>query len=51
MIKLSNDRATVQGKLNTLVDAKFLLRSAVLSDVLAEAKSLEKIYQCDQDQE
>ena len=33
-IKSSNDRATVQGKLNKLVAAKFVLRSKFLTDVL-----------------
>ena len=37
-IKQSNDRATVQEKLNKLVDAKVLLRSCGLTDVLTEAK-------------
>ena len=37
-IKSSNDQATVQGKLNKLVDAKVLLRSAFFTDVLADAK-------------
>ena len=37
-IKSSNDRATVQEKLNKLVDAKVLLRSNFLTDVLAEVK-------------
>ena len=37
-IKSSNDRATVKGKLYNLVDAKVLLRSAFLIDVLAKAK-------------
>ena len=44
-IKSSNDRATVQGKLNKLVDAKVLLRSAFLTDVLAEAKRFSLISQ------
>ena len=33
-IKPSNDRATVQGKLNKLVDVKVLLRSNFVTDVL-----------------
>ena len=44
-IKSSNDQATVQGKLNKLVDAKVLLRSAFLSDVLTEAKRFSLIFQ------
>ena len=44
-IKQSNDRAIVQGKLNKLVDAKVLLRSAFLSDVLTEAKRFSLIFQ------
>ena len=44
-IKSANDRATVQGKLNKLVDAKVVLRSAFFTDVLAEAKRFSLISQ------
>ena len=39
--KKSQDRATLQGKFAKLINAKFLLRCALLfTDVLAEAKHL-----------
>ena len=41
----SKDRSTVQGKLNMLVDAKVLLRSAFFTDVLAEAKRFSLVTQ------
>ena len=44
-IKSSKDRATVQGKLNKLVDAKVLLRSAFFTDILAEAKRFSLVSQ------
>lgn len=44
-IKSSKDRATVQGKLSKLVDAKVLLRSAFFTDVLAEAKRFSLVSQ------
>ena len=54
-IKPSKNRAIVQEKINKLVDAKVLLRSAFLFDVLAEAKRFslisQKKYQCYQDVE
>ena len=36
--QISNDRTTVHGILNKLVDAKVLLRFNFLTDVLAEVK-------------
>ena len=41
----SKDRSTVQGKLNMLVDAKVLIRSAFFADVLAEAKRFSLVTQ------
>ena len=44
----SSDRAVVQGKLNKLVDAQVLLRSAFLKDLLNPAKIFSLITQKDQ---
>ena len=43
--KNSNARATVEGKLKKLVDAKVLLRAAFFTDVLSEAKRFSLITQ------
>ena len=43
--KNSKDRATLQGKFTKLINAKFLLRCALFTDVLAEAKHFSLITQ------
>ena len=43
--KNSQDRATLQGKFTKLINAKFLLRCALFTDVLAEAKHFSLITQ------
>ena len=43
--KKSQDRATLQGKFTKLINAKFLLRCALFTDVLAEAKLFSLITQ------
>ena len=43
--KKSQDRATLQGKFTKLIKAKFFLRCALLTDVLAEAKHFSLITQ------
>ena len=43
--KKSQDRTTLQGKFTKLFNAKFLLRCALFSDVLAEAKHFSLITQ------
>ena len=43
--KKSQDRATLQGKFMKLINAKFLLRCALFTDVLAEAKHFSLITQ------
>ena len=43
--KKSQDRATLQGKFTILINAKFLLRCALFTDVLAEAKHFSLITQ------
>ena len=43
--KNSKDRATLQGKLNKLVNAPVLMRSAFFTDVLAEAKRFSMVTQ------
>ena len=43
--KKSQDRATLQGKFTKLINAKFLLRCALFTDVLAEAKHFSLISQ------
>ena len=43
--KKSQDRATLQGKFKKLINAKFLLRCALFTDVLAEAKHFSSITQ------
>ena len=44
-VKKSQDRATLQGKLTKLINAKFLLRCVLFTDVLAEAKHFSLITQ------
>ena len=41
----SQDRATLQGKFTKLINAKFLLRCVLFTDVLAEAKHFSLIIQ------
>ena len=41
----SQDRTTLQGKFTKLINAKYLLRCALLTDVLAEAKHFNLITQ------
>ena len=43
--KKSQNRATLQGKFTKLINAKFLLRCALFTDVLAEAKHFSLITQ------
>ena len=43
--KKSQDRTTLQGEFTKLINAKFLLRCALFTDVLAEAKHFSLITQ------